>query len=178
MLQPDAYCIIGLDLAGLNKNPSGIASLKRKNVQTKLTYTDEQIIEIIENNKPSLIAIDAPLSFPKSGFSRSADRQMIKHGYRVLPPNFPHMKELTQRAVKLNTLITQKKYRTIEVHPTSTRKALQILPPKDWRTIQEKLKQIGLKGNLQTQTLSNHEIDAIHRSANSRIVLKKSKQNK
>lgn len=62
MLQLNAYCIIGLDLAGLDKKPSGIASLKRKSVQTKLAYTDEQIIEIIENNKPNIIAIDAPLS--------------------------------------------------------------------------------------------------------------------
>jgi predicted nuclease with RNAse H fold len=83
------------------------------------------------------------------------------------------MKELTQRAVKLNTLITQKNYRTIEVHPTSTRKALQILPPKDWRTIQEKLKQIGLKGNLQTQKLSNHEIDAITAALTAELYLKK-----
>jgi predicted nuclease with RNAse H fold len=173
MLQPTTHCIIGLDLAGLSKNPSGIAYLKQRVVQTKLVYTDEQIREIIEDNKPNLIAIDAPLSIPKSGFSRTADRQMIKHGYRVLPPNFPHMQELTQRAVNLNKLLTEKTYRTIEVHPTSTRKALQILPSKDWRAIQESLKQIGLKGNLQTQTLSNHELDAITAALTAVLYLKK-----
>ena len=44
-------------------------------------------------------------------------------------------------------------YKAIEVHPTSTRKALQ-MPPKDWDTIQESLKNLGLKGKNRNTPLS------------------------
>lgn len=167
-----ARCIIGLDLAGVSKNPSGIATLKDKEVQASLVYNDNEILEVIEKSQPVIIAIDAPLSLPKSGFSRSADRQMIHHGYRVLPPNFMHMRELTQRAVELNRQITQKGYRTIEVHPTSSRKALQIVPPKEWSTVQEALRQIGLEGDLKARVLATHELDAVTAALTAGLYLK------
>lgn len=159
MLKLDISCLIGLDLAGKSKNPSGIVILEGRNLTAKTVYTDNEILQIIENNKPDLIAVDAPLSFPLQGFLRKADRDMIKHGYRVLPPKLTFMNELTSRAVKLNKLIEEKQYRTIEVHPTSSRKALQ-MALKDWKTIQETLKAIGLQGELVTRRLITHELDA------------------
>ncbi len=161
MLKLNGKCTIGIDLAGLSKNPTGLALLKDKAVETSLIYTDKEILETITKNAPLLIAIDAPLSLPKKGEAfRRADREMIKKGYRVFPPTFPAMKTLTQRAVKLNRQIEENKYKTIEVHPTSTRKALQ-MPLKDWKTIQETLKTLGLKGELETRPLATHEIDAV-----------------
>jgi predicted nuclease with RNAse H fold len=70
------------------------------------------------------------------------------------------MKTLTLRAIKLNRLIEENAYKTIEVHPTSTRKALQ-MPLKDWKTIQETLKTLGLKGEIERRPLATHEIDAV-----------------
>jgi len=46
------------------------------------------------------------------------------------------------------------------VHPTTTRKALG-MPTKDWKTIQDVLKCIGLAGSLNERKLTPHEIDAI-----------------
>ena len=66
---------------------------------------------------------------------READKEMISKGYKVFPPKLPAMEKLTLRAIKLNRLITEKEYKTIEVHPTSTRKALN-MPAKDWPNIQ------------------------------------------
>ena len=63
-------------------------------------------------------------------------------------------------------------YRTIEVHPTSTRKALQ-MPLKDWETIQEILKTLGLKGEVETRPLATHEIDAITAALTATLHLKK-----
>jgi predicted nuclease with RNAse H fold len=70
------------------------------------------------------------------------------------------MKQLTLRAIRLNKLIQEKTYKAIEVHPTSTRKALQA-PPKDWKTSQEPKKSLGLKGEIETRPLATHEIDAV-----------------
>jgi predicted nuclease with RNAse H fold len=70
------------------------------------------------------------------------------------------MKKLALRAIRVNRLIEEKTYKAIEVHPTSTRKALQ-MPPKDWKTAQEILKKLGLKGEIETRPLATHEIDAV-----------------
>jgi predicted nuclease with RNAse H fold len=161
MLEFKSKCVIGIDLAASSRNPSGWALLKGNTVKTSLVYTDSEILENIVRNHPALIAIDAPLSLPEKGaFFRKADREMIRKGYKVFPPNLPAMKKLALRAIRLNRLIEKKRYKTIEVHPTSTRKALQ-MPLKDWKAIQEVLKTLGLKGELETRSLATHEIDAV-----------------
>jgi len=45
-----AQCIIGLDLAGLDKNPSGIAAIKNADVQAKLVFLDGEILDFLEKN--------------------------------------------------------------------------------------------------------------------------------
>jgi predicted nuclease with RNAse H fold len=161
MLEFKGKCVIGIDLAGLSRNPTGWALLKGNVVKPSLLYTDREIIENTIRNHPALIAIDAPLSLPKKGeFFRKADREMIRKGYRVFPPKLPAMKKLALRAIRLNRLIEEKMYKAIEVHPTSTRKALQ-MPLKDWKAIQEILKTLGLKGELEMRPLATHEIDAV-----------------
>ena len=161
MLEFKGKCVIGIDLAASNRNPSGWALLKGNTVKTSMVYADSEILENIVRNHPALIAIDAPLSLPENGeYFRKADREMIRKGYRVFPPKLPAMKKLALRAIRLNRLIEEKRYKTIEVHPTSTRKALQ-MPLKDWKAIQETLKTLGLKGELETHPLVTHEIDAV-----------------
>ncbi|MDI6904086.1 MAG: DUF429 domain-containing protein [Candidatus Bathyarchaeia archaeon] len=151
--------ITGIDLAGKPENPTGWAVWKNKRVETSLIYTNNEILEGITRNKPAIIAIDAPFSLPKKGILRKADKEMIRRGYRVFPPKLPAMRTLTVRAIELNKLIAEKGYKTIEVHPTSTRKALN-MPSKDWRKIQTSLKSIGLEGD-QVRNLTPHELDAI-----------------
>lgn len=160
VLELKTKCIIGIDLAGLPKNPSGWALWENNKVETCLVYRDSEILEGIARSRPAAIAIDAPFNFPKRGLLRKADREMIKRGYRVFPPALTAMRTLTLRAIKLNKLIEEKGYKAIEVHPTSTRKALS-MPPKEWEKIQEILVSMGLKGNLQTRNLTSHEIDAV-----------------
>jgi len=150
--------IIGIDLAGKPKKPTGWALWKSKKVETSLIHTNEEILEGITHSDPTIIAIDAPFSLPKKGILRIADRERIRRGYRVFPPCLPAMKTL--RAIKLNKLMVKKGYRTIEVHPTSTRKALN-MPLKDWRKIQTTLETIGLEGDLKLRALKCHEIDAV-----------------
>ncbi|MBS7632377.1 DUF429 domain-containing protein [Candidatus Bathyarchaeota archaeon] len=151
---------MGIDLAGKAKNPTGIALWKAKQVKSLLLYSDEEILDYVLQNKPALIAIDAPLSFPKEGMLRTAEKEMLRRGYRIFPPVLPMMKMLTSRASKLNKLIAEEGYKTIEVHPTSTRKALD-MPLKDWPEIQKTFKNLELQGTLSKRPLSYHEIDAV-----------------
>jgi len=152
--------IIGIDLAGKEENPTGLAIWRNKSVETCLIYTDNEILEKVKHAKPKIVAIDAPLKLPKSGIFRKADKELIRKGYCVFPPGLPAMKTLTLRAVRLNRLIMKAGIQTIEVHPTSTRKALG-MPTKDWETIQDILKRIGLAGSLSQRLLTPHELDAV-----------------
>jgi predicted nuclease with RNAse H fold len=152
--------IIGIDLAGKLENPTGWALWKNRTVKTSLIYTDNEILGGISRSKPVIISIDAPFSLPKSGILRKGDKEMIRKGYRVFPPSLPAMRKLTLRAIKLNKIIAAKGYETIEVHPTSTRKALN-MPLKDWGEIQAILMHMGLEGELTVRTLTSHEIDAV-----------------
>lgn len=152
--------IVGIDLAGKEVNPSGLAIWRHKRVETCLIYRDSEILETLSVAKPIIVAIDAPLTLPKKGIFRKADRDLIKMGYRVFPPGLQAMKTLTLRASNLNKLIIGKGIETIEVHPTSTRRALN-MPAKDWRAIQRIFKSLGLEGIPENQTLTPHEVDAI-----------------
>jgi predicted nuclease with RNAse H fold len=167
-----AKVIIGIDLAGKPENPTGWATWENKKVKTSLLYMDNQIIEAIAQSKPEIIAVDAPFSLPKKGILRKADREMVKNCYRVFPPMLPAMKMITMRAIKLNRLIAEKGFKTIEVHPTSTCKALSI-PPKDWGKIQTALTQIGLEGDPKVRTLTPHEIDAVIAALTAHLYMRK-----
>jgi predicted nuclease with RNAse H fold len=152
--------ITGIDLAGMEKNPTGWALWKNKTISTCHLYENQEILEHLTTFEPNLIAIDAPLSLPKKEAMRKADKEMCRLGYPVFPPSFPAMKKLTLRAMKITQQIKRDALQIIEVHPTSTRKALKI-PTKDWKKIQNIFIHMGLKGDLETRVLTSHEIDAV-----------------
>jgi len=152
--------IAGIDLAATPLNSTGWATLKNRVISASHLFSDEEIMDKVLNSNPTLVAVDAPLSLPKERrFTRKADREMHKRGYPVLPPRFKTMEELTTRAIKLTQKIKCKGFDIIEVHPTSTRKALK-MSTKDWSKIQKTLIKIGFQGDTKTRTLTPHEIDA------------------
>lgn len=150
--------IIGLDLAGKQENPTGWALWGNKKVKTSIVYRDEEILRQISENKPESVAIDAPLKLPREGIFRKVDREMIRRGFRVFPPGLPAMRVLTIRAIGLNKLITEMGIETIEVHPSSTRSALN-MPLKNWREIQKVLETMGIVDCINRE-MTSHEIDA------------------
>jgi predicted nuclease with RNAse H fold len=134
--------------------------LRNKTISTCHLHHDEEILKRSINCDPKIIAVDAPLSMPKKAIMRKADKEMHKRGYPVFPPRFPAMEKLTLRAIRIVRELTRRRFKVIEVHPTSTRKALK-MPTKDWKKIQTIFLRIGLEGDLKTRVLTPHEIDAI-----------------
>jgi hypothetical protein len=163
--------ITGIDLAGKQENPTGYALWKTGVAETSLIYTDGEILEKILRDNPCIIAVDAPFSFPIEGTLRVADKKMIKNGYKVFPPRLQAMEKLTKRAIRLNKLIAEKGYKAIEVHPTSTRKALD-MPTKDYSGIQEIYMQMGLEGTTKERSLTSHELDAITAALTAHLYIK------
>jgi len=133
---------------------------KNKVVSACQLYKNEEILRRSIDCDPALVAIDAPLSLPAKDIMRGADREMYKRGYPVFPPRFPSMEKLTLRAIKITQKIAEWGLDVIEVHPTSTRKALN-MPAKDWDKIQTLFLHLGLKGDLEVRALTPHEIDAV-----------------
>jgi len=138
--------IIGIDLAGKTKNPTGICLYNENKLEFRILNNDKQIIQACLDFKPDLIAIDAPIMKGKPRI-RKADSIMKK--YRALPPSLPSMKKLTIRGSKLAEKLGTN-YKVIEVFPTATAKILGIYS-KNYRKTAEKLK-IKIK--------NKHEFDA------------------
>ena len=152
---------VGIDLSGSERRPSGWAVLEGASVlEASLLGPDEELLEATTRVEPALVAIDAPLSLPREGYTRPVDREMHRLGLPVLPPLFPAMKLLTLRGIRLAEQLTARGLQVIEVHPASTRKVLG-LPVKGRRAVQEALLEAGLGGELEERELSIHELDAI-----------------
>jgi len=160
MSEKREHVVVGIDLAGTSKNPTGWTLWRNKTVSACHFYTNNEIIRKSVTPKPTIIAIDAPLSLPTKGMMRKADVQMHKLGYPVFPPRFPAMEKLTLRAIEISRKIIKAGFNIIEVHPTSTRKALK-MPLKDWSKVQKVFLSMGLEGDIRTPTLSPHELDAV-----------------
>jgi hypothetical protein len=146
--------IIGLDLAGLEKNPTGFCLLEEEIKEICLLYEDQEIIDKIERTKPDLIAIDAPLSLPREGNLRKAEIDLRKLGIKFFPPLLLGMKKLTLRAIKLKNIIENKGFEVIEVFPGALYDVLKI--PR--KSKGELLKKFNASLN---RKLTDHEIDSI-----------------
>jgi len=152
--------VIGIDLSGDSCNPTGWALLHDAIFRVKELYEDSEILLETVSAKPTLVAIDAPLTLPKKGFMRSVDQEMRRRGYQVFPPSFKGMKMLTERAGRLVKKLEETKITVIEVHPLSTRRALR-MSLRNWKRIQEEFLKMGFSGDFQKTQLTTHEIDAM-----------------
>ncbi len=112
----------GIDPSSSPKRPTGVAIVSKDNILfIAKAFYDSEIIGVIKEYKPVVIAIDSPLSH-SSGF-RKVDIEMKKHGYPVLPPNWPAMKKLIDRSLKLVEQIRLLGVEVIETHPKSALKS-------------------------------------------------------
>lgn len=116
--------ILGIDLAGSLKRPSGVAIFHDNEVKLFTLFSNEDIMKLVKEVKPLVVAIDAPLSFPKNGAMRNLDKLMVKLHFKVLPPGFPGMRQLTERGIFLKKNLLKLNIRVIEIHPNSSIKAL------------------------------------------------------
>lgn len=115
--------VIGIDLAGKDKNPTGICVLGDK-TETKSLFSDEEIINEVTRIKPDLVAIDAPLSFPASGYYRQCEELLSARGFKPLSPLFPYMRILVERGMKLKAEFEKIGIKVIEVFPKASESIL------------------------------------------------------
>lgn len=113
--------VIGLDLAGNPKNPTGFCVLHNSIGKVKILKTDEEILERIFETNPEVVAIDSPLSLE----DRICDRLLKKYG--VMPVKLKSIYNLGTRAIHLvEKILTKIDTKIIEVFPTGTAKILGV----------------------------------------------------
>ena len=115
----------GIDLAGSERRPTGIAIITKKLAVLYVAYTNHQVLSFLSKFKPEIVAIDAPLTKPIKGKAiRTVDKLMMSLGFKVLPPGFPGMMKLTERGIKLKDTLERKGIEVLETHPSSAIRAL------------------------------------------------------
>jgi predicted nuclease with RNAse H fold len=151
--------ILGIDLAGKPKNPTGLCILKENEILFRTVHEDTEIEECAQTLQPDIIAIDAPLIRGKPRV-RTADILLRK--YKALPPTLPSMRPLTRRGSHLAVQLLQYG-RIIEVFPTATAKLLGIyhINYRDIATL------------LNLEVKNKHELDAYLCCLTGKLFLKK-----
>ncbi|MBI5223045.1 DUF429 domain-containing protein [Candidatus Micrarchaeota archaeon] len=120
--------ILSIDLASNPKNPTGVAVLERNRIITSTHFSDSQLLDIINNLRPSLVGIDAPLSLPNGRISiderdsnhfRECDLKLRQLKIRFFPITLGAMRTLTKRGMAL-------KQEILRILPTSS--VVEIFP--------------------------------------------------
>lgn len=161
--------VVGLDLAGVESRPSGFCVLVGMSAKTRLVYTDEDVLRKIEENKPKIVAIDAPLSLPSGRKSieqrtnvhlRECDKELLRRGIKFFPITLGPMRKLTTRGIRLRKTLENKYFTVIEVYPGGAQDILGI--PRKQQGLQRLkagLEKAGVKGL--DNRMSDHELDAV-----------------
>ena len=154
--------VVGIDLTGAEKRPSGVATLyDGGRVMTARIKTDNEIIGYVMDVNPDLVSIDSPLSLPEdpTKIYRDCELTLKRRGIGVYWCLLPSMEKLTRRGIGLAGLLRDYGHRVIESYPGAAQDILGI--PRKSKGIQvlaEGLAEYGIKGDL---TVSHDELDAI-----------------
>ncbi|MBS7655257.1 DUF429 domain-containing protein [Candidatus Bathyarchaeota archaeon] len=168
--------IVGLDLAGVEKRPSGFCILNEKlKAKTFLLYSDKEIIYWINSLKPEVISVDAPLALPKNrcclkdscpcknkGHLRECDKALLKMRIKFFPLTLGAMRTLTLRGLRLKSFIEKNGFKVIETYPGAAQDLLGI-PRKSFgiEPLRNALIKLGITGDVVKKEITTHELDAI-----------------
>lgn len=161
--------IVGLDLAGVESRPTGFCILENMKAETSLVYKDEEMLKRIEESKPKIVAIDAPLSLPAGRESieqrtnahlRECDKELLRRGIRFFPVTLGPMRKLTSRGMNLRRAIEDRHFGVIEVYPGGAQDVLGIpRKQKGLERLRAGLERVGVRGL--NNRMSDHELDAV-----------------
>lgn len=161
--------IIGIDLAGSPRRPTGVCVLCGLKAQTQVLCSDEEILALIRQAQPALVPIDAPLTLPPGRRTiqdrngehyRECDRELQRRGLRFFPITLGPMRMLTERGLRLRAAIEALGYRAIECFPGAAQDVWG-LPRKqhDLEGLRAGLRRLKIQGI--TDAMTNDELDAV-----------------
>ena len=156
MAKNKSLVVLGIDLAGSPKRPTGLCILRDMIVETHVVYSDEDILDFVREARPSLVPIDAPLSLPKGRRTvhdrsgehlRECDRELLRRGIRFFPVTLGPMRMLTERGLALKKRLASMGYQAVECYPGAAQDLWKIpRQHKDRLGLLNGLRKLGLRG--------------------------------
>jgi predicted nuclease with RNAse H fold len=166
-------CILGLDLAGSPRRPTGFCVLRGRRVTVGHLFGDEDIFETVETAAPHLIAIDAPLALPAgrcclrdtcacagTTHFRVSDYELRRLGIPFFPMTLGPMRQLTQRGMQLKAALEARGIAVIETYPGAAQDIWGIPRQRDVAGLRRGLSRFRLQG-LNRSERSPHVLDAV-----------------
>jgi predicted nuclease with RNAse H fold/dephospho-CoA kinase len=168
--------IIGIDLTGSEKRASGWCTLRGSWAQTNTVFSDQEIVDRVLTERPSLVSIDSPLSLPfgrvsvtdddpgrdEFGIMRRCERELKRRGINVYPSLLPSMQGLTRRGMMLAERMRAEGIPVIESYPGAAQDIMGI-PRKGAgeEYLKRGLSEFGVKGPYERSDVTHDELDAI-----------------
>ena len=118
--------VLGIDLAGSPKRPTGVCVLADDRAQTHVAFSDAEVMDWVRACDGDLVPIDAPLSLrpgrrsihDRSGeHLRPCDRVLQQRGIRFFPITLGPMRMLTERGLNLKKQMEILGHVAVECYP-------------------------------------------------------------
>lgn len=172
----ESATIIGIDLTGSEKRASGWCILRGNVAETATIITDQDMIDRVMAERPTLVSIDSPLSLPfgrisvddadpgreEFGIMRRCERELKRRGINVYPSLLPSMQGLTKRGIMLAGRLRREGIAVIESYPGAAQDIMGI-PRKGAgeEYLKQGLVEFGIEGAFEHSDVSHDELDAI-----------------
>jgi predicted nuclease with RNAse H fold len=166
-------CILGLDLAGSPRRPTGYCILKGRRVEVGHLFDDAAILTMVATAMPRVVAIDAPLGLPTgrcclldtcscagTTHFRVSDHELRRLRIPFFPITLGPMRQLTQRGMDLKKCLETSRLEVIETYPGAAQDLWGIPRQRDVAGLRRGLRQFRLRG-LGRSRLSPHMLDAV-----------------
>jgi uncharacterized protein len=160
--------VVGLDLAGSPRRPTGACRLAGRRAVTCIVFSDDEILRYVLEDKPSLVAVDAPLSLPPGRASihdrneshyRTCDFELRRRKIPFFPITLGPMRMLTERGIALAFELGRLGIRVIEIYPGGAQDVWGIpRAARDHAGLVRGLRKLGMLGI--SGKASAHELDA------------------
>ena len=168
--------VVGIDLTGSAARPSGWCLLDGAKAATICLRTDEEILRLTMEARPDLVSIDLPLSVPRGrkllghgsssreagSIVRDCERMLRRRGINVYPCLLPSMRKLTERGIRLASLLRAEGIAVIESYPGAAQDIMRI--PRKRAGLQyliRGLADFGVRGDFVNGDVTHDEVDAI-----------------
>jgi len=165
--------VVGIDLAGSERRPTGICVLEGRKAGVRVVHTDGEILEGVGENT-QVVAIDAPLSLPRGrcclrddcpcagrAHFRVCDLELRRMKIKFFPITLGPMRQLTLRGLALKGKLEKRGLRVFETYPGAAQDIWGIPRQKDPEGLKEGLKRFKLQGNWSRPGVTKDELDAL-----------------
>jgi predicted nuclease with RNAse H fold len=162
------FVIVGIDLAGSPRRPTGLCLLRGLRAETHVAFSDEDILRAVQQAQPDLVPIDAPLSLPNGRTTiydragehlRECDWELLRRRIRFFPITLGPMRMLTKRGLALQAKIRAMGYRAVECYPGAAQDTWRIpRQHRDRKRLLLGLRKLGVRGLAAAAT--SDELDA------------------